>query len=200
MIQNIRWKSAPYTCIYRVLNLEREKTGDVGNFHNTYVIHILKFMITRDNAFGHLLFDILLSIVYYGKQGLDTFDDGYICWWYLLTEVESRDCLVHICIVAKKCRLLWTCTGFVFNRVETKGGSVLYFVQAKSMRLLILKRIKGGRDKKVNTLQYRSWIINVSSSSFISFICFFSKPFFQLKRRFPRVCLNSMFRRIFFLF
>ena len=31
-------------------------------------------MITRDNAFGHLLFDILLSIVYYSKQGLDTFD------------------------------------------------------------------------------------------------------------------------------
>ena len=30
------------------LNLEREKTGDVDKFHNTYVIHIFKFMITYD--------------------------------------------------------------------------------------------------------------------------------------------------------
>ena len=32
------------------LNLERDKTGDVGKFyntHNTYIIHISKFMITR---------------------------------------------------------------------------------------------------------------------------------------------------------
>ena len=54
--------------------------------------------------------------------------------------------------VAKKCRLLWTCTGFVFNRVETKGGNVLYFSQI-SISLLIFKRIKGGRDENVSTLQ-----------------------------------------------
>ena len=29
------------------LNLERDKTGDVGKFHDTYIIHISKFMITR---------------------------------------------------------------------------------------------------------------------------------------------------------
>ena len=29
------------------LNLERDKTGDVGKFHDTYTIHISKFMITR---------------------------------------------------------------------------------------------------------------------------------------------------------
>ena len=52
------------------LNLEREKTGDVGKFHDTYIIHISKFMITRDHTllisnpfllhrpFGYLLFVI----------------------------------------------------------------------------------------------------------------------------------------------
>ena len=29
------------------LNFERAKTGDVGKFHNAYIIHISKFMITR---------------------------------------------------------------------------------------------------------------------------------------------------------
>ena len=54
------------------LNLERDKTGDVGKFHDTYIIHISKFMIARDHTllisnpfslqkpFGHLLFDIFL--------------------------------------------------------------------------------------------------------------------------------------------
>ena len=55
------------------LNLERDKTGDAGKFHDTYIIHISKFVITRDptllisnpfslqRPFGsHLLFDILL--------------------------------------------------------------------------------------------------------------------------------------------
>ena len=37
------------------LNLERDKTGDVGKFHDTYIIHISKFMITRDHT---LLFPI----------------------------------------------------------------------------------------------------------------------------------------------
>ena len=32
------------------LNLERDKTGDVGKFHDTYIIHISKFMITRDHT------------------------------------------------------------------------------------------------------------------------------------------------------
>ena len=54
-------------------NLERDKIGDVGKFHDTYIIHIAKFMITRDHTllisnpfslqrpFGrHLLFDIFL--------------------------------------------------------------------------------------------------------------------------------------------
>ena len=54
------------------LNLERDKTGDVGKFHDTYIIHISKFMIAHDHTllisnpfslqkpFGHLLFDIFL--------------------------------------------------------------------------------------------------------------------------------------------
>ena len=29
------------------LNLAKDKTGDVGKFHDTYIIHISKFMITR---------------------------------------------------------------------------------------------------------------------------------------------------------
>ena len=44
-------------------------------------------------------------------------------------------------------------TGFVFKRVETKGGSV--FTSAKiSISLLIFKRKKGGRDENVSTLPY----------------------------------------------
>ena len=58
------------------LNLERDKTGDVGKFHDTYIIHISKFMITRDHTllipnpfslqrpFGYLLFDLLLFNLY----------------------------------------------------------------------------------------------------------------------------------------
>ena len=56
------------------LNLERDINGDVGKFRDTYIIHISKFMITRDHTllipnpfslqrpFGYLLFDIFLSI------------------------------------------------------------------------------------------------------------------------------------------
>ena len=29
------------------LNLERDKTGDVSKFHDTWIIHISKIMITR---------------------------------------------------------------------------------------------------------------------------------------------------------
>ena len=68
------------------LNLERDKTGDLGKFHDTNIIHILKFMITRDHTllisnpfslqrpFGYLL--TFSFIFYYSKQGLDTFDEG----------------------------------------------------------------------------------------------------------------------------
>ena len=55
------------------LTLERDKTGDAGKFHDTYIIHIAKFMTTRDHTplvsnpfslqrpFGrHLLFEIFL--------------------------------------------------------------------------------------------------------------------------------------------
>ena len=66
------------------------------------------------------MFDIIFSIVHYGKQGLDTFDDGYV--EYLLTAKLNQEA-VHT-YVAKKCRLLWTCAWFVFNRVETNGGSL----------------------------------------------------------------------------
>ena len=53
-------------------NLERDKTGDVGKFHDTYIIHISKFMITRDHTLlisnpifrYSLLFDIFLFNLY----------------------------------------------------------------------------------------------------------------------------------------
>ena len=63
------------------LNLETDKTGDVGKFHDTYIIHISKFMITRDHTllisnpfslerpFGYLLFDIFLSICLLRQTG-----------------------------------------------------------------------------------------------------------------------------------
>ena len=137
------------------LNLERDKTGDVGKFHDTYIIHISKFMITRDHTllihqsifatktiWPFVVWHFAFQFVYYGKQWLDTFDDGYVDGIYLLRPV------------AKKCRLLWTYTRFVFNRVETKGGSVLYFRQDKHKVAYIFKRIKGGRDENVSTLPY----------------------------------------------
>ena len=57
-------------------NLEKDKAVDVGKFHDTYIIHISKFMITRDHTllisnpfslqrpFGYLLFDIFLFNLY----------------------------------------------------------------------------------------------------------------------------------------
>ena len=77
----------PASAVEKVLlepDLERDKTGDVGKFHDTYIIHISKLMITRDHTllisnpfslqrpFGYLLFDIFLFNLYicYGKQGL----------------------------------------------------------------------------------------------------------------------------------
>ena len=63
------------------LNLERDKTGDVGKFHDTYIIHISKFMIARDHTllisnpfslqrpFGHLLFDIFLFNFVFRQTG-----------------------------------------------------------------------------------------------------------------------------------
>ena len=54
------------------LHLERDKTGDVGKFHDTYIIHISKFMIARDHTLlisdpifrYSLLFDIFLFNLY----------------------------------------------------------------------------------------------------------------------------------------
>ena len=59
--------------------------------------------------------------VYYSKERLNTFDDAYVD--YLLTAKLNQEA-VHIS-VAKKCRLLWTFTGFVFNHGETNRGIVL---------------------------------------------------------------------------
>ena len=72
------------------LTLERDKTGDAGKFHDTYIIHISNFMIARDHTllisdpfllqrpFGHLLFDIFLFNCILRQTGTSTFDDGYV--------------------------------------------------------------------------------------------------------------------------
>ena len=66
--------------------------------------------------------------------------------------------------LAKKGRLLWTCTRFVFNRVETKGGSVLCFSQDKLTYIF--------RSRRKCNYTAVSWIINVSAS-LVSFFCKF---------------------------
>ena len=98
--------------------------------------------------------------IIYGKQGLDAFDDGYVDGIYLL---KLNQVAVHM-PVAKKCRLLWTCTRFVFNRVETKGGSVLCFSQDKLTYIF--------RSRRKCNYTAVSWIINVSAS-LVSFFCKF---------------------------
>ena len=66
------------------LNLERDKTGDVGKFHDTNIILISKFMITHDHTLLLINFQSIFAIktvwpfvveiflfnVYYGKLGL----------------------------------------------------------------------------------------------------------------------------------
>ena len=69
------------------LHLERDKSGDVGKFHDTYIIHI---STTHDQTWSHainfqsnfslpfVVWNFPFQFVHYGKQGLDTFDDGYV--------------------------------------------------------------------------------------------------------------------------
>ena len=118
------------------LNLERDKTGDVGKFHDTYIIHISKFTITWDHAllisnplslqrpFGYLLFDIFLFNLYITANR-----DSTLLMTFMLMAFTYWGWIKMS--VGKKGRLLWTCTGFVFICVETKGDSVLYFSQDK---------------------------------------------------------------------
>ena len=98
------------------LNLERDKTGDVGKFHDTNIILISKFMITHDHTLLLINFQSIFAIktvwpfvveiflfnVYYGKLGLYSFDDSYVDGFYLLNLNQEA---VHIS-VPKKCRLL----------------------------------------------------------------------------------------------
>ena len=98
------------------LNLERDKTGDVGKFHDTNIILISKFMITHDHTLLLINFQSIFAIktvwpfvveiflfnVYYGKLGLYSFDDSYVDGSYLLNLNQEA---VHIS-VPKKCRLL----------------------------------------------------------------------------------------------
>ena len=113
---------------------------NIGNddfkFHDTYIIQISKFIITRDHTllisnpfslqrpFGYLLFDIFLFNLYITANR-----DSTLLMTVMLMAFTYLGWIKMS--VAKKCRLLWTYTGFVFNRVETKGGSVLYFSQDK---------------------------------------------------------------------
>ena len=64
-------------------------------------------MFTGLTVWPWVVYDIIWL---YGKQGLDTSDDAYVD--YLLTAKLNQEA-VHISI-AKKCRLLWTFTDFVF--------------------------------------------------------------------------------------
>ena len=96
------------------------------------------------------MFDIIFSVVYYGKQGLATFDAGYVD--YLLTAKLNQEA-VYIS-VAK------TGTGFcervprLYIIVYLSRQTEAVYLGKISISLLILKRIKGGRDKNVSTLQY----------------------------------------------
>ena len=158
------------------LNLERDKTGDVGQFHDTYIIHISKFMITRNHTllisnpfslqrpFGrHLWFDIFLfnCILYSANR------DSTLLMTVMLTVFTFWSWIKRLFTVcSKKVQALVNIlsTGFVFNRVETKGGSVLCFSQDK------LTCIFRSRRKCKHTTV--SWIINVSAS-LVSFFCKF---------------------------
>ena len=114
------------------LHLERDKTGDVGKFHDTCIIHISKLMIRRDHTllisnpiFRYpLLFEIFLFNLYIMANR-----DSTLLMTVMLMAFTYWGWIKMS--IAKKCRLLWTYTEFVSNHVETKGGSVLYFSQDK---------------------------------------------------------------------
>ena len=73
------------------------------HIHNSHFkIHNHALLISNPLPFGHLLFDISFSIVYYDKQGLDASDDGFFYGIYLLKLNQGA---VHLS-VPKKCRLL----------------------------------------------------------------------------------------------
>ena len=59
------------------------------------------------------------------KQGLDTFDDGYLDGINLLRLNQDVSCKKMQAFV----NIHWVCTDLI--AVETKGGSVLYFSQDK---------------------------------------------------------------------
>ena len=64
------------------------------------------------------------QFAYYGKQGLDTFDDGYVDGIYLM--MLNQD------VCGKKIAVFCEHTlGLYFYRVQRKRGSVLYFSQDK---------------------------------------------------------------------
>ena len=136
---------------------------NIGNddfkFHDTYIIHISKFIITRDHTllisnpfslqrpFGSLLLDIFLFNLYITTNRDSTLLRtvifiAFTYWGWIKMSL------------AKKCRLLWTYTGFVFNRVETKKEAVYYTSAKISISVLIFKRIKGGRDENVSKLPF----------------------------------------------
>ena len=131
-------------------------------------------MITRDHTllisnpfslqrpFGsHLLFDILLfnCILYTANR------DSTLLMTVMLTVFTYLSWIKRLfTCLAKKCRLLWTCIRFVFNRAETKGGSVLCFSQDKLTYIF--------RSRRKCNYTAVSWIINVSAS-LVSFFCKF---------------------------
>ena len=112
------------------LNLERDKTGDVGKFHDTNIILISKFMITHDHTLLLINFQSIFAIktvwpfvveiflfnVYYGKLGLYSFDDSYVDGFYLLNLNQEA---VHIS-VPKKCSFCEHVLGLYLRAVFSK--------------------------------------------------------------------------------
>ena len=104
------------------------------------------------------------SIVYHGKQGLDTFDDGRVNGIYSLKLNQEA---VHISVAKKSAGFCGHVLGLYLKIQAQYMSTKLKSCRDKrrqctnntsakmSISLLIFNRIiKGGRDANVSTLQY----------------------------------------------
>ena len=103
------------------LNLDRDKTGDVGKIHDHTRSHAINFqsIFATKTVWLFVVRQFPFQFVYYGKQGLDTFDDGYVDAIYFILRLNQDVCWKKI---AGFCEHT---LGLYFYRVETKRGHVL---------------------------------------------------------------------------